>query len=100
MRPIVNSEWAHDLDHSSLGSRRIHWWPVVRPEQLRAASRFLGLGGLSMLKYCDADCFTLARECANLMGRVLASSRRPRLTLKTKLEIKTSARARVKGRPK
>jgi hypothetical protein len=44
------------------------------------------------LDYCDAGCFELARECTNLMGRILASSRRPGLTLKNKLDIQAAAR--------
>ncbi len=44
------------------------------------------------LDYCDADCFALAKECSNLMGRIMASSRRPVLTLKMKLEIQAAAR--------
>ena len=44
------------------------------------------------LDYCDAKCFELARECTNLMGRILASSRRPGLTLRNKLDIQAAAR--------
>lgn len=33
----------HDLGRSSAGAGRLCWWLMVRPEQLRAASRFLGL---------------------------------------------------------
>lgn len=44
------------------------------------------------MTYADAECFALAKECSNLMGKIMNSSKRNTLILAQKLAIQKAAR--------